>query len=422
MNQLTQHQGKNTFKSLVGIEIQEVFPLKDDDPYIDEIITKQLNLNNFYEPEDEHYWDEYQAFKSTGAIEEKLLRNYSPIEMVCGFHQFFFLKHKELIGALSNAKNFEKTRVEGKYRIYLVQYKKFVLRFWKENHIKFYGDLPILNALIPVIFDCDLPRMNNEQLLAASELLEILKIFSPSPKLNSCLNNFPRNKVKRDSILGAYKETCHRVLEHMVEKNLEKIPEIVSDATVQRRTSWMSMVKILIDLSSESNTEIVANTDSYFRFCENCLTQVFLNGNFHRDSVEANDILFYAISLFSTGLFFERPDLRRIYEQSRAVLLDLFLGRHNKWSRSVFEAFCVLLHVHDSNFMVLCYLKLPRYRVLKEYQEKGITQVLGHEAGGPFVQDDAMDAVDKLESLKHVANPDVQAMIENYSLTSQTVY
>jgi hypothetical protein len=423
MNQLTQHQGKNTFKSLVGLEIQEVFPLKEDDQYIDEIISKKLNLNNFYDVADSRYWDEYQGMKSVGAIEEKLLRNYMPVDMVCGFHQFFYLKHKELIAAISNPKSFQKSQIDGRQKAILAQYRRFVLRFWQDNHFKFYSDLPIFNELITAVFDCSLPSMVNDQLLVAQELLEVLKVFSSSFKLNTCLDSFPKEKKRKETITSSYKDTCSRVLDSMVTRNLEKIPEIVSDSIVQRKAVWMGFTKVLIDLSNEVNQAVIERSEEYFRYCENCLTQVFLNAGFHKDTAEANDIVFYALSMFSTGLFWESDNrLMTLYIGSKPVLFDIFLSRCYKWSRSVFEAFCVLLHVHDGEFMRVCYMKLPRYRVLRDYQDKGMSQVLGPEVGGPFEKEDMMEAVDKIEDLRYVANPDVQAMIENYCVVGQTIY
>ena len=110
MNHVTHHQGKSTFKSIVGIEIQEVFPRKEDDAYIDELISKKLNLNNFYDvqKEDQAYFAEFEARKNIGVIEERLLKTFDVTEKVCGFHQFFMLKHKELQSALQNCKSFNK--------------------------------------------------------------------------------------------------------------------------------------------------------------------------------------------------------------------------------------------------------------------------------------------------------------------------
>ena len=98
MNHVTHHQGKSTFKSIVGIEIEEVFPRKEDDAYIDELISKKLNLNNFYEvlKDDQAYFAEFEGRKNVGVIEERLLKTFDVTEKACGFHQFFMLKHKEL--------------------------------------------------------------------------------------------------------------------------------------------------------------------------------------------------------------------------------------------------------------------------------------------------------------------------------------
>lgn len=425
MNQMTQHNGKNTFKSLVGVEIQEIFPLKEDDSYIDEVISKKVNLNNFYDIEDgaESFWTDFTGKHALGVVEERLLRNYSPVELVCGYHHFLYLKHKELVSGMANPKYFEKSRAEQTQKLILAQYRRFVQRFWKDMFVKFYRDLSIVNDLIPVIFEAELLRIEGQQLLIALECLEVVKLLSPSSKLNGCLNYLGRDKISRDAITSSYKDCCLNILNCVVKKLCDKLPEIVMNPTQQKKTCWMNLAKILIDFSNDTCADIVENSECYFKHCENSLSQIFMNGNFHKDSVESNDLIFYALSLVTSGLFCSQSgNLRQIFEQSKPTLFDLFLARYQRWSRSVFEAFCVLLHMHDGESMSIGYMRLPRYRVLKEYNEKGITQVLGPEAGGPWQQDDFLDAVDKIESMRHIANPDVQAMIDNYSQSANTLY
>ena len=425
MNQMTQHNGKNTFKSLVGVEIQELFSLKEDDSYIDEVISKKINLNNFYGVEDgeEMFWVDFTGKHPMGVIEERLLRNYAPVELVCGYHQFLFLKHKEMISGMKQKRNFEKSRSEQAQRQILVQYRRFVQRFWNDFFVKFYRDLTLINDLISVIFDTEVIQLEGQQLLIAQECLEIVKLLSPNHKLNSCLNYFGRDKSSRDSITSSYKDCCLNILNFVVKKLYTKLPEIVTNPTAQKKTCWIHLAKILMDFSNETCTDIIENSECYFKHCESCLTEVFMNGNFHRDSVESNDLIFYALSIVTTGLFCDQSrSLRHVYEQSKSTLFDLFLGRYQKWSRSVFEAFCVLLHMHDGDAMAVGYMRLPKYRVMKEYSEKRISELLGHEAGGPWKQDDFLDVIDKIESMRHIANSDVQAMIENYSQSGNTIY
>ena len=185
----------------------------------------------------------------------------------------------------------------------------------------------------------------------------------------------------------------------------------------------MVLTKIMIDFSNDHCSDIVANSTQFMDFSENCLTQIFMNGTFHKPTIEANDIIFFSLSMVTNTLFLvSSRQLREVFIQVRPVLFDLFLGRYDRWSRSVFEAFCVLLHMHDSENVIAGYTSLPRYRVLKEYNEKGITELLGPEAGGPWVKDDFIEVLDRIVSLKHIANPDIQAMIDNYSQSESTIY
>ena len=413
MNQITRHEGKNTFKSLVGVEIEELFPLKEDDAYLDEVISKKINLNAFYDidAQTSKYFQDYQGKKTSNLLEERLIKGYEPMMKVCGFHKFFMTKHLEILAFLGSAKSIDNKSPDNKLRSVLSQYLKFISRFWRDNHFKFFSDLPIINELIYVVFDDDFLKMQASQLEICTLLFSILKFFSQKSKLNECLNLYLRDKPKREAILVSYQESCRQLLGNAIKPNLGSIPKIYEDP--QRAPIWNMLVKLLVNYSNENCEEEMEKSLFYSPLMEALLIRLFLDPACHQETIQANDNLFYALSLLCQGLHsrLNSQSLNELLYKHKEQLYETFNSHHHKWSKSMMECFVVFLLTNLGEECQLNYRKMPRYRVLKKYNEEGLSNITSEE----FKKIGPLETLDAIDSKKHILSPDVQFLVETFS-------
>lgn len=420
MNQVTVHQSKNTFRSLVGLELEEIFRGKEDDAYIDELISKKLNINNFYDPEDEdrEYFAEFAYRRAGGAVlEDKLLKNFNPIEKTCGFHQFLLMKHKELRSSLQASHAQDKSSPDARLKVVLMSYRKFFTRFWPEAHFKLFADLQLLVDQITNVFgDVSIMKMSTAQLEIAKELLSTLSLFAAKHKLNEVVNyfNLPSCRYIGNNLVETYITAAKTVVNDIVSRNIRDLMDIVNSNVPEKQLVWMGVLQLVGAFSNEVTETHLAEQKAYLNLAEVCLTGVFLVESNHKGTPVANDMLFYSLTVFVHGLYSSatktHSSLVELLLQSKISLESIFLRKVDSWSKSLLEAFIVMLFTNFGDDVYSGFMRLPKYRVLKKYHDDGYEDLTTEK----FLVDDWLEVLHKIEELKFVVSLEVQELIDNY--------
>ena len=420
MNQVAVHDKKNTFRSLIGLELEEIFRGKEDDVYIDELISKKLNINNFYEAEgeDKDYFADFSFRRGGGSVlEEKLLKNFTPIEKLCGFHQFFLMKHKELKSALQASHAQNRSSPDTRLKVVLASYRKFCLRFWQEASFKLYYDLELLCQQISNVFaDIPIMKMSTAQLEIAGELLTTLSVFAAKHRLNEVVNyfNMPSCRYIGNNMVDSYVTTAKAVINQVVAPNLKDVMEICSTKTLEKRSVWLSVLQLVATFSNEVTESHLAELKPYNTLAEQCFTSVFLVESNHQGTPAANDLLFYSLTVFVHGLYSSTTQtyngLQELLAQSKQTLEVLFLRKVDTWSKALLEAFIVMIFTNFGDEVYAGFLKLPKYRVLKKYHDDGYEDLTSEK----FVLQESLEVLHKIEELKYVVSLEVQELIDNY--------
>lgn len=410
-------KNKNTLRSAVGLQIEDIFYMKTDDCYIDDIISMQLNINKFYDlesREEKQYFDDFSGKKPPGPVEERVMRNFEVSEKVCGFHMFLRKKHVSFLTALQGLKSFDKKSHENRMKVMLRGYKLFVKRFWEDAYFKFYKDLSLLIELCPVIFDIGVHQMGDSQIVTAIEYCELVNLFLPKPKLNDCFNYFLQDRSVKPKIEESYNELCKQLLDCAIQKSVGGIHDILNKEL--KTKLWHIILKVFINFCNDITEDQLSNSDSFTLLANTCLMQVFLSQAYHKEaSLISNDILFYSFSLFGNSLYLrDNHKFQTMLVQAKSVLESLFVTSVDNWSKSVFEVVVVTLFTNLGQETLNGYKRLPRYRVLRQYNKDGITDITSQK----FETDDFLEMLDKIETLKHISGPEVQGLISNFSMAT----